>query len=277
MKGRGKIGVDLHKEERTEVPEMGGLSILFTLLVVLIFNYLLGLDELLFPILAIYLIGTLGIIDDIMTLSANQKIFSFTVVGSFLAWGLGYKASGEYLLLGGIFMASVNFTNMLAGFNGLEIGTGAIASLGLAALSYLRGVESSLTISLATAGALLAFLYYNRFPAAVFPGDVGTLIIGAALFSSILLGDLFIPGTIIFIPYLADAALKFFSAGIMVRQSQLPTTVKDGKLYVPEGSNLSLARMFLMKDPLTEKQVVARVWIVEIFFTALAIGLEVMT
>lgn len=39
------------------------------------------------------------------------------------------------------------------------------------------------TISFSMLGALLAFLFYNKYPANVFPGDVGTLIIGACIVS----------------------------------------------------------------------------------------------
>ncbi len=273
---RGVVGVDLHKEGKIKVPELGGISVFFATLVVLTYHYFIGAGELLFPILALIMIGTLGIIDHYTRLSAVQKISSFYVIGVFLTWGLGFKGVATILIIGFLFMAAVNFTNMLAGFNGLEIGTGAIASLGIAATAYLTGEIHSFIIASTMAGALLAFLYYNRFPASVFPGDVGTLIIGSALFSSILLGRLYIPGLLIFTPYIADAALKFSSAGVMSRETQKPTEVRDGKLYIPKDTNLSLARLFLRQKAMSEKEVVRRVWMVEAFFTALAVAYEVI-
>jgi UDP-N-acetylglucosamine--dolichyl-phosphate N-acetylglucosaminephosphotransferase len=268
---KGIVGRDLHKEEDIKIPEMGGVTIFFALLVILVYSYFQGNDELLGPIFAIYIIGTLGMIDGLTKLSASQKVASFYVVGVFLAWSLGFRGIPSLLTLGFLFMASVNFTNMLAGFNGLEIGTGAIAAVGLSLIAFLEGAGPSFTITSAISGALLAFLYFNRYPAMVFPGDVGTLIIGSALFSSILLGGLYVQGLLIFIPYLVDASLKFLSVGIMTKESQEPTVVRDGKLYVPKGSNLSLARLFLMRGEMTEKAVVQRVWSVEAFFVALAI------
>jgi UDP-N-acetylglucosamine--dolichyl-phosphate N-acetylglucosaminephosphotransferase len=274
---KGIVGIDLHKEGNLKIPEMGGVAIFFSTIVVLSYYYMRGFDELLTPIFALYIIGTLGIIDGYIRLSAAQKISSFFVIGVFLTWGLGFRGLVPYLLLGFLFMATVNFTNMLAGFNGLEIGTGAIAAIGLTIVSYLAGKTPSLIISSTLAGALLAFLFYNRFPAKVFPGDVGTLIIGSALFSSAILGGLYIPAIVIFIPYIIDASLKFISAGMMTRESQKPTIVKNGKLYVPEDTNLSLARVFLRRQALTEKQVVTRIWIVEAIFASLAITLEVIS
>lgn len=273
---RGVVGIDLHKEGKIKVPELGGASVFFSVIVVLNYQYFIGAGELLFPIIALIVIGTLGIIDHYTRLSAVQKISSFYVIGVFLAWWLGFKGLALLLLIGFLFMASVNFTNMLAGFNGLEIGTGAIAVLGIALAAYLAGEIHSFIIASTMAGALLAFLYFNRFPASVFPGDVGTLIIGAALFSSILLGELYIPGLLVFTPYIADATLKFVSAGVMTRESQKPTEVRDGKLYIPKDTNLSLARLFLRRRAMSEREVVSRVWAVEAFFAALAIGFEVV-
>jgi len=273
---RGVWGFDLHKEGEIKVPELGGVAVFFATLVVLSYHYFIGAGELLFPILALIVIGTLGIIDHYTRLTAVQKITSFYIVGVFLAWGLGHRGAAAYLVIGFLFMAAVNFTNMLAGFNGLEIGTGAIASIGIALTAYLAGEIHSFIIASTMAGALLAFLYYNKFPASVFPGDVGTLIIGAALFSSILLGRLYIPGIIVFTPYIIDAGLKFSSVGVMTRESQKPTEVRDGKLYIPKDTNLSLARLFLRQRAMSEREVVRRVWMVEAFFAALAIGFKVV-
>jgi UDP-N-acetylglucosamine--dolichyl-phosphate N-acetylglucosaminephosphotransferase len=169
------------------------------------------------------------------------------------------------------FMFACNFTNMLAGFNGLEIGTGAIASFGMALLAYMNNSIDGFILSSAMFGALLAFLYYNRYPAKVFPGDVGTLIIGAALFTSMVLSKAELPGAIIFVPYAADAALKYLSVGVMTRESQSPTQLREGKLYVPGGSNLSLARFFIRRRAMTEPEVVLRVWAVEAIFVLIAV------
>jgi UDP-N-acetylglucosamine--dolichyl-phosphate N-acetylglucosaminephosphotransferase len=277
LKRKGIVGIDLHKEGNLKIPEMGGVAIFFSTIVVLSYNYMVGFDELLAPLFALYIIGTLGIIDGFLRLSAVQKISSFFVIGIFLTWGLGFRGLALYLLLGFLFMATVNFTNMLAGFNGLEIGTGAIAAIGLTIVSFLAGKMPSFIISSTLAGALLAFLFYNWFPAKVFPGDVGTLIIGSALFSSAILGGLYIPAIVIFTPYIIDASLKFISAGVMTRESQKPTIVKNGKLYVPKDTNLSLARVFLRRRALTEKEVVKKVWIAEAIFVSIAIFLEVIS
>jgi UDP-N-acetylglucosamine--dolichyl-phosphate N-acetylglucosaminephosphotransferase len=276
----GITGVDLHKPDKTEVPEMGGIAILIGFLIsVTIASFLYNLNLLLTPLLAVLLIGVIGIIDGIRRLSAIQKVLSLSGVGLLLiplsnTVILGQDIGIWYLIFVPImFMFACNYTNMLAGFNGLEIGTGAIASLGMAIVAYLNGSTEGTILSGTMFAALLAFLYYNRFPARVFPGDVGTLIIGAALFSTMIISKVELLGAIIFLPYITDAALKYRSVGVMTKESQAPTELKDGKLFIPEGTNLSLARVFIRRRPLREPEVVLRVWAVEAACCAVAVGL----
>jgi UDP-N-acetylglucosamine--dolichyl-phosphate N-acetylglucosaminephosphotransferase len=283
LEARNIVGIDIHKEDKPRIPEMGGLVILVAFLTSLGIAYLIYGDvRISIAMWGVFIVGVLGIWDGIKKLSAQQKVISLLLIGVILIpfltpAFLGYRLGILYLLLiPFFFMCACNFTNMLAGFNGLEIGTGAIASFGIAILAYITHSEVSFLISVSMFGTLLAFLYFNKYPARVFPGDVGTLIIGASLFHSIIFGKFELTGAIVFIPYAVDAALKYSSVGIMTRESQIPTKVRDGKLYVPEESNLSLPRIFLRKRALTEKEVVHKVWLTEAVFCFLAVLVEVL-
>lgn len=276
----GITGTDLHKPGRVQIPEMGGIAILGGFLIPVIASYFFYPEAgLLVGLAVVLLVGGLGIADGIKKLSPLQKVISLTIVGAILVPFAkpsisGYNLGIWYLIFVPIFfMFACNFTNMLAGFNGLEIGTGAIASFGMALLAYMNNSIDGFILSSAMFGALLAFLYYNRYPAKVFPGDVGTLIIGATLFTSMVLSKAELPGAIIFVPYAADAAMKYLSVGVMTRESQSPTHLKGGKLYIPEGSNMSLPRVFLRRRPMAEKEVVVMVWAVEAVCCTVAISL----
>ncbi len=277
----GRMGItapDLHKHDRVKIPEMGGIAILAGFSIPVVASYFFYQDTgLLTGLAVVLLVGGLGIVDGIRGLSPLQKVVSLTAVGMILIPSsnpliLGYNLGIWYLIFVPIFfMFACNFTNMLAGFNGLEIGTGTIASLGMALVAYMSRSADGFILSSAMFGALLAFLYYNRYPAKVFPGDVGTLIIGAALFTSMILAKVELLGAIIFLPYAADAALKYLSVGIMTRESQSPTQLREGKLYIPEGGNMSLPRIFLQRKPMDEKEVVIMVWAVEAVFVIIAV------
>ena len=282
LKGMGITGTDLHKPDKPKVPEMGGIAILLGFSISTIAAYFFYHDTgLLLGFAVVLLVGAIGIVDGIRRLSAAQKVLSLTAVGLILipysnTVILGYNIGIWYLIFVPIFfMFACNFTNMLAGFNGLEIGTGAIASLGMATVAYLKGSTEGAILSGTMSCALLAFLYYNRYPARVFPGDVGTLIIGAALFTTMIISKIELFGAIILAPYIADAALKYLSVGVMTRESQIPTELKEGRLHMPEGSNLSLPRLFIRSKSLAEPEVVFLVWAVEAACCAAAVGLAV--
>lgn len=280
MVKHGIKGIDLHKEDNREIPEMGGVAIVAGVLSGVLIDYFKYNDErLLVVALLVILVGLLGIIDYFKTLSPKEKMVSLSFIGLLLIPFCETTLFGRYfgifytLLVPIFFMIACNFTNMLAGFNGLEIGVGAIASLGVFAVSFLAKEKTSSIIALALFASLLAFLYYNKYPAKVFPGDVGTLPIGAMLFSAIIFGKLELYGLVIFIPYAIDAALKYFSVGVMTRQQQKPTIVRNELLYLPENSNLSLPRIFIKRKPMREKDVVLRVWLIEAFFCLIAVFL----
>ncbi|MEE8402180.1 MAG: hypothetical protein V3R93_00335 [Candidatus Hydrothermarchaeaceae archaeon] len=278
LERRGITGTDLHKANRPKIPEMGGIAILPGFSVPVIAGYLFYQDvRLLVGLAVVLLVGGLGIVDGFKRLSPLQKVVPLTVAGAILIPFSkpsisGYELGILYLIFVPVFfMFACNFTNMLAGFNGLEIGTGAIASFGMALVAYINCSVPGVILSLAMFGALLAFLYYNRYPAKIFPGDVGTLIIGAALFTSMILSKAELAGAVIFIPYIADAALKYLSVGIMTRESQKPTQLREGKLYIPKDGNMSLVRLFLRRRPMAEKEVVIGVWAMEAVFVTIAV------
>ena len=68
-------------------------------------------------------------------------------------------------------------------------------------------------ISMSMLGTLIAFLYYNKYPAKVFPGDTGTLIIGATIAAIAFIGRVKLIAFIVLLPNIIDAALKFYSYG----------------------------------------------------------------
>ncbi len=278
LEKRGYVGVDLHKEDKRKLPEMTGLAVLlgFTVSAALAYVYYQE-RTIVYGTVVVLLVGLIGIADGIRKLKPLEKMIGLGAVGLLLipvadTTLLGFDLGLVYIIGIPIFFAiACNFTNMLAGFNGMEIGTGAIASLGIAALALLQGAEVSFLLASIMAGGLLGLLYYNRFPARVFPGDVGTLPIGAALFTAVILGKFELLGAIVFVPYALDAALKYRSVGVMTRESQQPTEVNEGRLFIPEGGNLSLARVFLKNKPLKESEIVYRVWGVEAVFCVIAI------
>lgn len=78
-------------------------------------------------------------------------------------------------------IGTTNAVNLADGLDGLATGLCGIAAIGFALLGVLTGNELVTLFGLALAGACIGFLYFNRHPARVFMGDVGSLALGAAL------------------------------------------------------------------------------------------------
>lgn len=272
------VGKDIHKPNKPKVAEMGGIGILSGFIIglfVAIYLYPQLQFTLIITLLVILLVGIVGMVDDLIVLSSKEKLILLWFAGLPLIWIAPPNVGIIYILLMPVAVTiGANLTNMLAGLNGIESGLGAIAMTSLTISCIILGKYDVAIISMSMLGALLAFLIYNRHPSRVFPGDVGTLIIGATIIVVAFIGRVKMIAFIVLIPNIIDSALKFYSAGIMERQNHAPTEVgKDGKLVAPEGGFNSLIRSVLRR-PMSEEQVVTIIWLIGILFGLIGIILS---
>ena len=269
------VGKDIHKSWKPVVAEMGGFGILFGFIIGM-FSGIYMHNILTFPLLVvlvvILLVGIIGIVDDLLALSSKEKFFLLFLAGLPLIRAAPPNVGLLYLITIPIALSiGSNLTNMLAGLNGIESGLGIISMASLTIACIILGKYDVTIISMSMLGALIAFLYFNRYPAKIFPGDTGTLIIGAAVVCIAFIGRVKLIALIILMPNIIDAALKFYSAGVMNRQQQKPTQLNDdGKLVRPQVGFKSLIRLVLRK-PIAEKDAVKIIWAIGIIFGVLGI------
>ncbi|MCS7297115.1 MAG: phospho-N-acetylmuramoyl-pentapeptide-transferase [Bacteroidia bacterium] len=124
----------------------------------------------------------------------NQEI-SYGTIGNWVAplW-IRILIYGLLILL--ILTATSNAFNLTDGLDGLAAGVGAIAFVSLASFAYfssnriwadyfmilyLPHAEEVTVFAGAAAGACIAFLWYNAYPAQVFMGDTGSLMLGGLI------------------------------------------------------------------------------------------------
>ena len=269
------VGKDLHKSWKPIVAEMGGFGILFGFIIGM-FSGIYMHDILTFPLcvvlIVILLVGIIGIVDDLLVLSSKEKLFLLFLAGLPLIW-IAPPNVGIFYLISIPIAISIgsNLTNMLAGLNGIESGLGVISLSSLTISCIILGKYDVTIISMSMLGALIAFLYFNKYPAKIFPGDTGTLIIGATIVCIAFIGRVKLIALIVLMPNIIDAIMKFYSAGVMERQQFKPTQVDDeGKLIRPVTGFKSLIR-FVIRKPITEKQAVAVIWGIGIVFGVLGI------
>jgi UDP-GlcNAc:undecaprenyl-phosphate GlcNAc-1-phosphate transferase len=148
-------------------------------------------------LVATAVITFMGLIDDIIRLSAKRRIvilflvaltvffgsikFYFTEPGiTMLDDGFVRIAFSVYIIFW--IVAITNAVNFSDGLDGLASYLSLISCAAFALIFCLQGRETLvLTITLALAGAIAGFIPYNRSPASVFMGDAGSMFIGFML------------------------------------------------------------------------------------------------
>jgi UDP-N-acetylglucosamine--dolichyl-phosphate N-acetylglucosaminephosphotransferase len=229
-------------------------------------------SQLTITLIVVLLTGIIGMVDDLIMLSSKEKLILLWIAGLPIMWVTPPNVSIVYMLLIPVAVTvASNLTNMLAGLNGIETGLGIIAMTSLTLSCIIMNKYDVAIISFSMLGALAAFLFYNKYPANVFPGDVGTLIIGATIAIIAFIGRVKIIAFIVLLPNIIDGLLKFYSAGVMERQNFKPTQVNEkGQLVAPSTGFNSLIRSVL-KKPMKEEQVVHIIWGIGLIFGLLGI------
>jgi len=197
----------------------------------------------------------------LMAINAGRSIISLPFIGV-VDLGLLYPL---FIIPIGIVGATTTF-NFLAGFNGLEAGQGIIILTSMAIVVFIMGNSWLSIIALCMIASLLAFLFYNYYPASVFPGDSLTYAVGGLIATISILGNFEKVAVFFFIPYIIETLLKI--RGKLARQS-FGKPNKDGSLdlrYDKIYGIEHLAIVFLKKLGVkpTERKVVLSIWIFQI-------------
>ena len=78
-------------------------------------------------------------------------------------------------------VAFANIINLIDGLDGLASGVVAICATALCVLSFSRGGSDAAIVATALVGVCVGFLFFNFYPAKVFLGDSGALVLGFGL------------------------------------------------------------------------------------------------
>ncbi len=287
----GFTGKDVHKNHK-KVPELGGIAVifgsLFALLIYIALDtfYFSNSDSitLLLAALATILIATMiGMTDDMlgsrlglrqreklaltflvpipmMVVNAGTSVMKLPFLG-LTELGLLYPL----LFLPGGIVGATNGFNMLAGFNGLEAGMGIIILSALGFLAWQVGAGNAVVIAVCLVAALIALLYYNRYPSRVFPGDVLTYPIGASIAVVAVLADLERFALMLFLPYYFELVLK---ARGKFRPDWTGEVLKDGSLANREKwysvPHVAISVLRRMRGRAYEYEVVAVILVFEV-------------
>ncbi|HET8777849.1 MAG TPA: MraY family glycosyltransferase, partial [Candidatus Limnocylindria bacterium] len=188
------------KVHQFPVPRLGGIAMIVA------FGIAIGLATLARPdlgavgslrpnrvpaILAgVSLILVIGVVDDVRGMRALLKL-AFQIGAALVAFGLGLSVERLTLPSGtvelgalalpvtvGWIVGVMNAVNLIDGLDGLAAAVvlTVLGAFGLLAAS--DGVDPTLPIIAATAGAAVGFLAYNLHPASIIMGDTGSMFLG---------------------------------------------------------------------------------------------------
>ena len=264
----GMVGIDVHKRGKPEVPKGGGFLVLFAIVFgILIVMGIATFQEqaevregLLAALVSILIAGLIGSLDDIFDFKNRTKVILPMVASiPMIAVSVGNPTMtipfigtinfGPFyaLLIVPLMMTFiVDSTNMYGGMNGLEAGLSSINSSAIVLYVLISPYVDSHMITTAQTdagmvaaslfGASIAFLIFNRFPAKVFPGDIGRLPLGAAMAAALILGNMDRLAILMYIPFginfLLYIVYRFYVKRRGIEYVKFATPREDGTLEV---------------------------------------------
>jgi len=151
------------------------------------------------------MICALGVLDDLIELDALTKLggqllaAGFLVINQVQYYNFQLPGRGQFSLVGPqgallsviVVVATVNAVNFVDGLDGLAAGVVAIGAVAFFAFAYKLADVNNETLAISAAllcaalgGACAGFLPHNFFPARIFMGDSGSMLIGLVLSGS---------------------------------------------------------------------------------------------
>lgn len=299
-KEQAPVFYELHKKKEN-TPTMGGIVIWVTVLglalVLFVFgklfdgfwNYLNFVDraETYLPIAAMAVASGLGLLDDLLGvfrlgpngggLRISQKLIMYTVLALIgglwfyyrLGWDVLYAPFYGNVFIGGwyvpifmfIIIASAFSANETDGLDGLLGGVMLFTFGALTVVAFTIGRYDLAAFSGVTMGALLAFLWFNIYPARFFMGDTGSMALGITMGVISMLTN-----TAAFLPFFA-IILVIESLSVIVQLTS--KKLRGGKkIFISTPIHHHFEALGW-----PETQVTMRFWIVSAVFTALGLAL----
>ncbi|MHA1698187.1 MAG: hypothetical protein ACTSWN_05040, partial [Promethearchaeota archaeon] len=297
MKKIGWVGNDIHKSERPAVAESGGISLIIGIvsgIIVLLFFFPEYSIPYLLSVASIALASAIGLIDDKLKLSAFKKIASVvfaSVPMAILYCFFKFPDGTPYVpILGrlqvtilyipfifGFLTVLMNVNNMLEGYNGEGAGCSIVIFIALILGAIITGSLIAFLFILPVLTATIAFFRYNKYPAKIFPGDIGTLQLGIAMGCAAIIGNLEFSLIVAIIPHVLNAfhvirSVHGFKESGTIKIKDIELTNGD---YIKASSRkdapLTIPRLIVAKKPLKEPALVKNIIMIVVASSILSV------
>jgi len=309
MKKKGYIGYDIHKNARPAVAESGGLSMVLGVSlasIVLMFFFPIIMNEIIIFILTVISAGIIGFIDDRLRLRSRYKIILTLFAGSIIFIANFFHfiqiKSPTIPFLGSLRISILypfaiplivtvfaNTVNMLEGYNGEGSGTCLIATCFLLVCGIIWNSAEAVIFAVPVIAVIIPFFMYNKFPAKIFPGDVGTLSMGAMIACIMLFGSLEAAAFCTLLIHVFNSFYVITSVRGFFESSEIHNAEKDDIILLEDDrikasdkkrAALTLPRLILAKGPLTEPELTKNFFAISIicgFFSIIITLLMLLT
>ncbi|MGB9940424.1 MraY family glycosyltransferase [Methanosarcina sp.] len=278
------VAKDYYKKDFPFVADRGGIAILLTAMLSL------SLNSLFFKftptnyvaMIVIALFGLFGVLDDMVNIGRTSKLLIMYYCSYPLIQYTGHTSLSipdvGYIYLGIIYFQFViptyvlvasNLVNMHSGYNGLASGLSIIVLLSLIIKSVLAyDVENIISVAAIT-GATIGFYIYDKNPSKVFWGNVGSLTVGAAIGTIIVIQGFVISGFVMLIPHTVNFLMYAYWKIKKYPSAKFGKVREDGILEVPNPFTLKWVLPYYYK--VTEKQATYAMYALTSFFCLVGI------
>ena len=288
---------DQNKKNTPLIPISGGLAVMPGIFIGLMFyiffqtfyfHYIRTLIYLLAGLISIVMITFVGFLDDLiikkskdsstglkqwqkplltlsaavplMVVNAGVTVMALPFLGR-IDLGLIYPLI--FIPVGVV--GAANMVNMLAGFNGVEAGMGIVYVGMLGLYAFVNNREVAAIFALITLFALIAFYFYNKYPAKILPGDSLTYLLGGVIAVIAILGNIEKAAIIASIPFFIEFILKLRSKF----KAKSYGYYLNGKIKSYHNKIYSIPHLLTRTGKYTEKQVFWFLISLELIFSSL--------
>ncbi len=293
LRRRGWLVEDAHKPNRPLIPRPAGPALIISILIGEAILYYFTYDVRVAALSSALLIaGLIGLVDDAKRLKGYYKplllIFAslpILLLGTYVPqpifpiYGKSVRLFVIYpLLVLAALPVTANTINAIDVFNGVVSSFVLIATIPLLVAFTLQGdwIMLIAALPLLTSTAVFYF-FFHRYPSKIFPGDSGTLALGALYGALAICGRAEVVGVVALLPAILNSFFFLSSVKKIVEHREVkerPAKIlEDFRLAASPSREapITLTRMILAKGPLSEVEVARAITILATIAAALAI------
>lgn len=286
---KGSVVQDYHKLGKPPVPRPAGPVLMIGIAAAELVLYAFTLDHAVLTILMATAIAfVVGYVDDKKVMPGWFKPVALLAAAVPLIV-LGVHGDNLHLVFGSAFIPLLyiplilvilpvagNTVNSIDVLNGVASGFVAIATVPLLAAIAIFGRMDVFLAGLPLLFASLAFFKFHKNPSRIFPGDSGTLLLGAMYGALAIAGRAEIIGVVALLPAVVNSFLFLSSVKRIVEHRQVkarPVKLLDDYRLAASSDRAApatLVRLILADGPLSEKEIAQKIFRLSAFSALLA-------